>query len=96
MRLDDHKRLDMKGGYFAVTLVGYCIGLTICEVGELDLLSGYCVGWTIWKVGEVELLSWNGRSLFPEEMHRLVLKQRFTDHWDLYFDHEDGKRTCKG
>ncbi len=35
MRLDDAKRIDMKGGYFAVTLVGYCIGLTICEVSAV-------------------------------------------------------------
>jgi len=39
MRLDDAKRVDMKGGYFAVTLVGYCIGLTICEVSISRTLS---------------------------------------------------------
>lgn len=31
MRLDDLKRVDKMGGYFAVCLVGYCVGLCICE-----------------------------------------------------------------
>lgn len=31
MRLDDLKRVDWMGGYFAVCLVGYIVGLCICE-----------------------------------------------------------------
>uniref|UniRef100_A0A6U4JMI3 Signal peptide peptidase n=1 Tax=Hemiselmis andersenii TaxID=464988 RepID=A0A6U4JMI3_HEMAN len=31
MRYDDAKRIDSKGGYFAACMVGYCVGLTICE-----------------------------------------------------------------
>mmetsp|Transcript_60432 Transcript_60432/g.138114 ORF Transcript_60432/g.138114 Transcript_60432/m.138114 type:complete len:394 (-) Transcript_60432:283-1464(-) len=31
LRLDDTKGIDKKTGYFAVCMVGYCIGLTMCE-----------------------------------------------------------------
>lgn len=31
LRMDEYRRIDWRGGYFAVTLVGYCVGLTICE-----------------------------------------------------------------
>mmetsp|Transcript_42225 Transcript_42225/g.86326 ORF Transcript_42225/g.86326 Transcript_42225/m.86326 type:complete len:381 (-) Transcript_42225:61-1203(-) len=32
LRLDDHKGIDKKSGYFAATMAGYCVGLTMCEV----------------------------------------------------------------
>jgi hypothetical protein len=28
----DAQGLDMKSGYFLVTMIGYCVGLTICEI----------------------------------------------------------------
>jgi signal peptide peptidase-like protein 2B len=32
MRFDDSKRIDLTSGYFAVTMTGYIVGLTMCEV----------------------------------------------------------------
>lgn len=32
LRFDHSKGLDPKSNYFAVTMAGYCIGLTICEI----------------------------------------------------------------
>mmetsp|Transcript_53447 Transcript_53447/g.86558 ORF Transcript_53447/g.86558 Transcript_53447/m.86558 type:complete len:385 (+) Transcript_53447:69-1223(+) len=32
LRLDDAKGISKRSGYFAVVMVGYCIGLTICEI----------------------------------------------------------------
>lgn len=32
MRFDDHKDIDLRSGYFAVTLSGYIVGLTMCEI----------------------------------------------------------------
>jgi len=32
LRFDDYKGIPFQGGYFAVTMAGYCISLTICEI----------------------------------------------------------------
>eukprot|EP00293_Proteomonas_sulcata_P016805 CAMPEP_0184296876 /NCGR_PEP_ID=MMETSP1049-20130417/7825_1 /TAXON_ID=77928 /ORGANISM="Proteomonas sulcata, Strain CCMP704" /LENGTH=202 /DNA_ID=CAMNT_0026606323 /DNA_START=48 /DNA_END=656 /DNA_ORIENTATION=+ len=32
LRFDDSKGVDKKSGYFAATMVGYCVGLTMCEI----------------------------------------------------------------
>lgn len=32
MRFDDHKRISLTSGYFAVTMTGYVVGLTLCEI----------------------------------------------------------------
>jgi presenilin-like A22 family membrane protease len=32
MRFDDHKKISLTSGYFAVTMTGYILGLTVCEV----------------------------------------------------------------
>mmetsp|Transcript_67679 Transcript_67679/g.180934 ORF Transcript_67679/g.180934 Transcript_67679/m.180934 type:complete len:211 (-) Transcript_67679:54-686(-) len=32
LRMDDAKGIPMRGGYFAATMVGYIVGLTICEI----------------------------------------------------------------
>ena len=32
MRFDDNRKVDLRSGYFAVTMTGYVVGLMICEV----------------------------------------------------------------
>lgn len=32
LRLDDAKGISKRSGYFAVVMLGYCIGLTVCEI----------------------------------------------------------------
>lgn len=32
MRFDDLKKIDLRSGYFAVTMLGYVVGLCICEI----------------------------------------------------------------
>jgi len=32
MRFDDSKGVPLTAGYFAATMVGYCVGLTVCEI----------------------------------------------------------------
>lgn len=71
LRLDDSKGIPSRSGYFAATLVGYCVGLTVCEVvvGSLHvaqpamiyLVPGTLIPFTLMarRRGEVEGV-WEG------------------------------------
>ena len=71
MRFDDSKGLDFRSNYFAVTMAGYCIGLTICEIivgsfhwaqpAMIYLVPGTLIPFTLtaFRRGEISEL-WDG------------------------------------
>ena len=71
MRFDDHKGLDVRSNYFAVTMAGYCLGLTVCEIivgsfhwaqpAMIYLVPGTLIPFTLtaYRRGEVAEL-WEG------------------------------------
>jgi len=84
MRFDDAKGLDLRSNYFAVTMAGYCIGLTICEIivgsfhwaqpAMIYLVPGTLIPFTLtaFRRGEISEL-WEGlkshRRLADSEPH---------------------------
>jgi signal peptide peptidase-like protein 3 len=84
MRFDDSKGLDLRSNYFAVTMAGYCIGLTICEIivgsfhwaqpAMIYLVPGTLIPFTLtaFRRGEISEL-WEGlkshRRLADSEPH---------------------------